>query len=74
MTRLPQISGKALIRALGKVGYQVVRQEGSHVRLYPTDKSKRKITIPNHKILGKGLLTKILRDAEISVDDLRKFL
>jgi len=74
MTRLPQVSGKSLIKALKKVGYRVARQEGSHVRLYSSDKSKKGITIPNHKVVGKGLLAKILRDVEISIEDFKKLL
>ena len=31
MTRLPTVSGKQLIAALGRLGFEVVRQKGSHV-------------------------------------------
>ncbi len=74
MTRLPQVSGRELIKVLEKLGYKTVRQKGSHVRLYPADNNKRKITIPDHKVIGKGLLVKILRDADISVDEFVKLL
>ena len=52
------------------LGYQVVRQRGSHVRLYPLDDSARKpLTIPRHHELGRGLLRKLLRDAQITPEE-----
>jgi predicted RNA binding protein YcfA (HicA-like mRNA interferase family) len=38
------------------------------------DESKNKITIPDHKVLGRGLLRKLLRDAEITVEEFNKAL
>lgn len=72
MYRLPSISGKKLIRCLEKIGYRVVRQRGSHIRLHPDVISRQPITVPNHKVLGRGLLRKIIRDANLSVDDFLK--
>ena len=75
MPKLPSISGVHAIRCFEKLGYTVVRQQGSHVRLiHLTDKSKKPLTIPRHKILGKGLLRKLLRDAEITIEELRSIL
>lgn len=64
MPKLPVISGKEAIKAFEKIGYQVARQKGSHIRLRHSD--KKPITIPDHKELGKGLLRKLVRDAELS--------
>lgn len=72
MSKLPVVSGKQAIKIFAKIGYRIIRQRGSHVRLYHND--KRPITIPNHKILAKGLLRKLLRDAELSISDFIKFL
>ena len=64
--RLPAISGKKLIDFLAHMGYQVVRQRGSHVRLEkPTNAGVHKITIPNHDPIAKGTLNDIL--AKVSV-------
>ena len=72
MPKLPIISGKTAIKAFTKIGYRVVRQKGSHIRLHhPT---KKPLTIPDHKELGKGLLRKLLRDAEISLSEFLKLL
>ncbi len=68
MTRVPSISSKETIRVFEKIGYQIARQHGSHVRLYhPT---KKPLTIPSHHgDLGRGLLRKLLRDSEISLKE-----
>ena len=72
MSKLPVISGKKAIKAFNKIGYQVVRKRGSHFRLH--HQSKRPLTVPDHKVLGKGLLRKLLRDAELSIEDFLKLL
>lgn len=65
MPKLPIASGKAAIKVFESYGYRVVRQRGSHIRLLHPD--KKPLTVPDHKVLGKGLLRKLLRDAEITV-------
>ncbi|MGK7941381.1 MAG: type II toxin-antitoxin system HicA family toxin [Crocosphaera sp.] len=74
MPKLPNVTGKQLIEVLNKVGFRVIRQKGSHVRLRHED--GRVVTIPVHsgKMVGKGLLLKILRDAQLTKDDLIDFL
>ncbi|MBD2432812.1 MULTISPECIES: type II toxin-antitoxin system HicA family toxin [Fischerella] len=69
MPKLPAITGDVVINALEKVNFQVVRQKGSHVRMQHED--GRVVTIPVHsgKTIGKGLLLKILRDAEITKEE-----
>jgi len=72
MPKIPPISGKVVVKALEKIGYYVVRQRGSHIRLH--HKNRWPVTIPNHKILGKGLLRKIFRDAELTTEEFLKLL
>lgn len=69
MSKLPTVTGKQVITALEKVGFVVQQQKGSHVRL--KDQNGRVVTVPNHanKTLGKGLLLKILKDAELSKEE-----
>ena len=75
MPKLPSISGKKAIKAFEKIGYQVVRRKGSHIRLrHKTEKNKLPLTIPNHKVISKGLLRKLLRDAELTIDEFLKLL
>jgi len=68
--KLPIISGKDVIKIFEKIGYKVVRQKGSHVRLRD-DKNEfhNPVTIPNHKVLKIGLLRKLIKDANLSVEE-----
>ncbi|HSY98930.1 MAG TPA: type II toxin-antitoxin system HicA family toxin [Terriglobales bacterium] len=72
MTRLPRLRGKEVVRILGGIGFQVVRTRGSHVFLRHED--GRVTTVPVHsgETLGPGLLRSILRDVEMTVDELLK--
>ena len=74
MTRPPRITARQLIAALKRAGFHVVRTRGSHRRLRHPD--GRVTTIPVHagEIIGPGLLGKILRDCEMSTDDLTGLL
>ena len=61
MPRLPQISGRALIHLLHSLGYQTVRQRGSHVRLSKvTTIGEHHVTVPDHQTIAKGTLSDIL--------------
>jgi predicted RNA binding protein YcfA (HicA-like mRNA interferase family) len=61
MPRLPQISGRDLIKLLHSLGYETLRQRGSHVRLRKlTPIGEHNLTVPDHKILAKGTLNDIL--------------
>ncbi len=61
MPRLPQVSGHALIQLLCSLGYEILRQRGSHVRLRKvTVIGEHNITVPNHPVLAKGTLNDIL--------------
>jgi predicted RNA binding protein YcfA (HicA-like mRNA interferase family) len=70
MPPLPIISAEECIAALRRFGYEVARQKGSHVRLQ--SKGRMPVTVPMHKgkALKRGTLRAILRDAEISVEEL----
>jgi len=61
MPRLPQISGRDLIRLLESLGYENLRQRGSHVRLRRISAAgEHNVTVPNHKVMAKGTLNDIL--------------
>ncbi len=73
--KLPVVSCKDAIKALEKIGYEAVRQKGSHIRLRNYLYPKRKpISIPNHKELKPGLLRHILNDADLTVDEFSRLL
>lgn len=61
MPRLPQTSGRSLIRLLVSLGYEVVRQKGSHVRVRKRNElGEHNLTVPDHDILAKGTLNDLL--------------
>jgi len=51
-----QVNGVELARALRVLGYERVRQEGSHIRLTTTVNGTHHITVPNHQPLKIGTL------------------
>ena len=74
MPQLPVLRARELIAALREAGFDVVRQKGSHVRLQHPDGGV--VTVPMHasQDIGRGLLRKILRDADLTVDELLRLL
>jgi predicted RNA binding protein YcfA (HicA-like mRNA interferase family) len=74
MSRAPRITGNNLIRVLEVLGFAVIRVRGSHHFLRHTD--GRGTVVPAHagEIIGPGLLQKVLRDCQVSVEDLRRLL
>ncbi len=79
MPRLPQISGRELIRLLESLGYKTLRQRGSHVRLRRISVvGEHNVTVPDHKVMAKGTLNDILTRVSVwtglSKEDLVKRL
>jgi predicted RNA binding protein YcfA (HicA-like mRNA interferase family) len=73
--KLPRIGGRVVIRAMQKIGYEQVRQRGSHIRLRCAESEGHKpITVPVHPIIKPGLLRSIIRDAGLSIEDFLKLL
>lgn len=65
MPKLQRLSGKEVIKRLGKHGFQVIRQKGSHVRLkMNTGAEAYELTVPIHKELDRGTLRSIIRSLE----------
>ena len=72
MPKLPVLSGKVVIKALAKVGYDFDLRTGSHITLVNT--SGKKITIPNHRELGPGILRAIIKQSGLTVDEFLELL
>jgi predicted RNA binding protein YcfA (HicA-like mRNA interferase family) len=61
--KLPRdVSGADLAKRLGRLGYEVTRQSGSHLRLTTSERGQHHVTIPNHDSLKMGTLAGILND------------
>ena len=73
--RLPRdLSGEELAVLLGRYGYEVTRQTGSHMRLTTAQGGEHHITIPRHESLRVGTLNAILRDVSEHLDIPRQTL
>jgi predicted RNA binding protein YcfA (HicA-like mRNA interferase family) len=70
--KLPSLTGKEVAGFLGMHGFVLVHQKGSHAKY--SDRGGRTTVVPMHgsEEIGPGLLLKILRDAGIDPDELRK--
>ena len=74
MTRLPRIKGKELVRALERAGFSIDRTRGSHSFLKHPDGRATAIPVHAREILGPGLIRAILRDVEMTAEQLRALL
>jgi predicted RNA binding protein YcfA (HicA-like mRNA interferase family) len=74
MSRNPRITGAELIDALGRAGFVTARIRGSHHFLRHEDGRRTVVPLHSGEIIGPGLLSKILRDCQVSGDDISKLL
>ena len=75
MSKLPVISGREMLKVLSKIGFTVVGRKGSHVRLKRRrDKETLIVIAPMHPELARGTLRSILRQANLTVEDLLRLL
>ena len=74
MSRLPRISGREVVKALRKVGYEQDRQRGSHIVLRQTTEPHRRIVVPDHDEVATGTLRAIIRQVGLTVDEFKALL
>lgn len=70
MTNRPGLTGKKLLASLRDKGFTVVRIKGSHHFLRHPDGRSTVVPVHAGETIGPGLLAKILRDCELSLQDL----
>jgi predicted RNA binding protein YcfA (HicA-like mRNA interferase family) len=74
-SKLPTITPKQMIRALERAGFVFKRQSGSHRMYAHPDQPGNIVVVPVHtKDLKKGTLKSILRQANLTVDELLELL
>lgn len=66
MPKLPRVSGADVVRALGRLGFVVARQRGSHIVMR---RGASGCVVPNHRELKAGTLAGVLKQAGVSVED-----
>ena len=76
MSKLPQVGGARVVRALARAGFQEVHRRGSHVMLVHNEDPSRVAVVPVHRgaSLPPGTLRAILRGARLTVEQLRELL
>jgi predicted RNA binding protein YcfA (HicA-like mRNA interferase family) len=68
MGTLANISGKDAAKAFAKAGWEKVGQVGSHLVMTKTGQ-RANLSIPQHKELAPGTLRKLIRAAQMTVDE-----
>ena len=68
MSKLPVVSRAECIKALGRIGFEVHRQRGSHIVLVRKSPPAQ-TTIPNHKELDRGTLRAIIRQTGLTIEE-----
>ena len=67
MPKLPVLSGAEIVRLLERLGFEQIRQRGSHVVLR---RGGVGCVVPLHREVKTGTLAGLLRQAEVTIDDL----
>lgn len=74
MTSFPSLTGKELLSALKKAGFELLRIKGSHHFLRHSDGRSTVVPVHSGEDIGPGLLAKILRDCDLNREQFQKFL
>jgi predicted RNA binding protein YcfA (HicA-like mRNA interferase family) len=68
--KLPVVSGEKAIKAFLDAGFVKVRQRGSHVRLEKNEGNDIiRLTVPLHNPMKKGTLSRLIKDAGLTIDE-----
>ena len=68
--KLPVISGEKAIKAFINTGFVKVRQRGSHVRLEKIEGNDIiKLTVPLHNPMKKGTISRLIKNAGLTIDE-----
>ena len=71
MPKLPHVSGAEVVRTLRRLGFEQIRQSGSHIIMRRESKS---CVVPLHAEIKVGTLAGVLRQAEVSPDEFMREL
>ena len=74
MPRLPRLRGREVIGALRRAGFAVLRTKGSHHFMRHPDGRSTVVPVHAGETIGPGLLSKILKDAEMEREDFEGLL
>lgn len=74
MGKLPVLSGREVIEALQKAGFQVHHQTGSHVILKQAGPPYIRLSVPDHRTIKRGLLRATIREAGLTRERFEELL
>ncbi len=66
MARLPRLSGREIVQVFEFLGWEKVRQSGSHIILV-RDGHPATLSVPDHKEVATGTLRSLIRGADLTV-------
>ena len=70
MARLPVLPARDILRILGRAGFVVVGQRGSHIKLRGEQGGvMRTVIVPNYDEVPRGVLVSILRQAGLAREE-----
>lgn len=69
MSKLPALTGKEVVDALGHAGFSVIRVRSSHYFLRHPDGRTTVVPVHAGETIGPGLMSKILRDCGLTRDE-----
>ena len=71
MSKLPLLSWREVVKALGKVDFKIDRQKGSYIILV---KDERVVPVPRHAEIKRGLLMEIIMEAGLTKEEFLRLL
>ena len=72
MTKLPSLKAREVIKGLQALGFERVRQKGSHAIFHHHDCRRAPIPIHPTKTISRYLLSDILKQLDVDEDDFLK--
>jgi predicted RNA binding protein YcfA (HicA-like mRNA interferase family) len=73
MAKPPTLSGRAVVRAFERNGWQLVRQKGSHMILVK-DGSIATLSVPDHREIAPGTLRSLVRASGLTIEQFTALL
>ena len=74
MSKMPRPTGRKLVNALKKTGFEVVRIKSSHTFMRHPDGRITVVPVHAGETIGPGLVAKILRDCAMTAEELAELL
>ena len=65
---LPVMSGREVVRIFESLGWEAVRQAGSHI-IMTKDRELVTLSVPDHREVSKGTLRSLIRAAGLTVEE-----